>query len=92
VGGSLDADVGDAVVEVGLVVAAGRDGALVGAMVVGAMVVGAMVVGAMVNVAVEACGDANEPCDGDDVAGATLPEQAATAIPAITTANAERFM
>jgi hypothetical protein len=82
VGGSLDADVGDAVVEVGLVVAAGRDGALVGA----------MVVGAMVNVAVEACGDANEPCDGDDVAGATLPEQAATAIPAITTANAERFM
>jgi hypothetical protein len=87
VGGSLDADVGDAVVEVGLVVAAGRDGALVGA-----MVVGAMVVGAMVNVAVEACGDANEPCDGDDVAGATLPEQAATAIPAITTANAERFM
>jgi hypothetical protein len=87
VGGSLDADVGDAVVEVGLVVAAGRDGALVGA-----MVVGAIVVGAMVNVAVEACGDANEPCDGDDVAGATLPEQAATAIPAITTANAERFM
>jgi hypothetical protein len=87
VGGSLDADVGDAAVEVGLVVAAGRDGALVGA-----MVVGAMVVGAMVNVAVGACGDANEPCDGDDVAGATLPEQAATAIPAITTANAERFM